>query len=113
MTNDLYVGIGPPNVSFYEVERGDTRVNAAGADVLADLTDVTSAVWEVRGPTSMATWPVDIRSQTADALRTMRTHRVTDFPAEGQYDVRVRLYLPGGSLFTDWTPVRVRRLPCP
>lgn len=109
MSAELYVGIGPPNVTMVAVSRGDTLVNVGGIPTLVSLLDVTQATWEVRGPTSTATLPLSIITQSAGALSLMRAHAKQDFPAEGHYDTRVRLTLPDGLVYTDWVVVRVRK----
>ena len=109
MTNDFYVGMGAPLVSTFTVDRGSVRVKVLGSPGSPDLSDVTSAVWEVAGPTGRQVWPVSILTQTSTQVELMREHQSGDFPAEGHYEVRSRLTMPTGVLVSDWRTIRVSK----
>lgn len=111
MTSGLYVGIGPPNVSTYGVVAVGVLVLVGGVVTVVNLVNVTAVHWEVQGPGGSKLLPATITSSTSTTLETMRTHATTDFTVEGHYDMRVRLTLPGGHIYTDWSVLRVRRLP--
>ena len=96
----LYVGASAPVASDFIVSPryGETDAVSGLPVVAPDLTEVTSAEWEValpRGETT--TWSVSIVGDPASTeLVTRRIHVSTDLPRAGKYTVRALLTTPGG-----------------
>lgn len=109
MSGDFFVGMGAPLVSTFVVDRGNVRVKVSGSPGSPDLTEVTSATWEVLGPNGKQSWPTTILTQSSTQLELMREHQASDFPVEGNYEVRARLVLPTGVLISDWRTLRVTK----